>query len=326
MRAAIHAAVLTLVLAGGCGMGLFESESGGADNLPTLGAGPYGKPQVDFDTPADEPYVLEDSGASLVDPSVLERADGGFRLWFGREPDNTENQSEIWYAEIPDITELPDQSPRVTLTATEPWEEDRVAAPSVIALGDDHLVMYYEAGVAPPAIGRADSTDGGQSWQKSPENPVLGNATEPSVIELDGMWRLYITLPGSEGIFLAESEDGIDWVLDDTPVLVPRPDLPEAFDSLSVSDPGAIARVTEAGQILYGMFFNGTNDDGVAAIGYAGSFDGVAWERFGGPDAVLHPVAPEEHGPSAVLRSAQGFLFFHEQRLSRQRITVAVHP
>lgn len=321
----LHATALALA-ASGCGMGLFESESGGADNLPTLGAGPYGKPQVDYDTPADEPYVLEDSRASLVDPSVLEREDGGFRIWCGREPDNTENQSEIWYAEIPDITRLPDVSPRVTLTATAPWEEDRVAAPSVIEVADGRLVMYYEAGVGTRAIGRAESTDGGQSWQKNPANPVLEGAAEPSIVEIDGSWVLYLTIPGSDGIYRAESADGLAWDLDGMPVLGPRPDVAEAFDSRSVSDPGAVARVSEAGQLHYGLFFNGRNDDDVASVGFAGSFDGVTWERYGGPDPVLHPVAPEEHGPSAVLRSAQGFLFFHEQRLSRQRITVAVHP
>ncbi len=324
MRAAIFGALLATTA--GCGMGLFESESGGADNLPTLGAGPYGKPQVDFDTPADEPYVLEDSGASLVDPSALDRGDGGFRIWFGREPDNTENEGEIWYAEIPDITQLPDVSPHVVLTATEPWEEGRVGAPSVISLGDGHLVMYYEAGVATPGIGRAESVDDGQSWQKSPDSPVLEGATQPSVVELLGSFSLYVTLPGSEGIYRAESADGIDWDLGDVPVLMPRPDLAEAFDKVSVSAPGAVARVTEAGQVLYGIFFNGTNADGVVAIGFAGSFDGVEWERYGGPDAVLHPVAPDERGPSAVLHSAEGFLFFHELRLSRWRITVAVHP
>jgi len=325
MGKAVRAAALLLVTSG-WGLGLFEPESGGCDNLPTLGAGPYGKPQVDFDTLADEPHVVDDSRASLVDPAALERDDGGFRLWYGREADNSVGESEIWYAEIPSITDLPDVASHVLMTATQPWEEGRVAAPSITALSDGGLVMYYEGGVAAPAIGRAESADDGQSWTKSSDNPVLTGAAEPSAVEHGGIWALYFTVPGESGIHRAESTDGLDWLVDDEPVILPRPDLAEAFDSVSVSDPAAIVRLTPAGQAHYGMFFNGRTGDDVAAIGFAGSFDGVSWERFGGPDPVLHPVAPEEHGPAVVLRSAQGFLFFHQQRLSRQRITVAVHP
>ena len=43
------------LLAGGCGLGIVDNTSGGGDNLPTLGAGPYGRLELDFATPADEP-------------------------------------------------------------------------------------------------------------------------------------------------------------------------------------------------------------------------------------------------------------------------------
>ena len=71
-------AVVVMCVGAGCGLGLFQEESGGALNLPTQGTGPYDKPDVNFDTPADEPYVVVDSRASLEEPTVLV-GDNGFR-------------------------------------------------------------------------------------------------------------------------------------------------------------------------------------------------------------------------------------------------------
>ncbi len=325
MRVTRWIAVTGLVTAtGGCGMGLFESESGGADNLPTEAAGPYGKLDIDSDTPADEPYVLVDRQASLLDPTVLSRDDDGVRLWFGRELDNDPEHSEIWRAEIPSIHDLPDVEPVVTLVADQPWEETRVAAPSVYAVDRDTVVMYYEGGLDPVAIGRAESHDGGATWIKDPDNPVLTGA-EPSAAPLDGGVVLYYTRTDQPGIFRADSADGHAFTEDPDPVLVARDD-PEAFDLHGVSDPCIVVEISEAGQLHFGLFYNGTNQGDDVAIGYAGSFDGREFERFSGLDPVLQPASPDENGPAAILGRASGTLFFHEVRLGRQRIAVAVHP
>jgi hypothetical protein len=87
-----------------------------------------------------------------------------------------------------------------------------------------------------------------------------------------------------------------------------------------------VAEISPAGQRHYGLFYGGVNQAGDTAIGYAGSFDGVAFERFGGLEPVLHPSSPDEHGAAALLRDAEGLIFFHEIRLGRQRIAVALHP
>jgi hypothetical protein len=321
--------IVFLVVAGsglGCGMGLFDEESGGADNLPTQGAGPYGKPDVDFDTPADEPYVLADRQASLTDPTALARDDGGYRIWFARQVEDTVPSAEIWMAEIPTIFDLPDVAPQAVMVADQAWEEGNVTEPAVIELAGGALVMFYRGGATAGAIGRADSNDGGRSWQKHPSNPLLTDAAEPTVALLDGRWQLYFTRPGTPGIFRAESTDGIGWTTDAEPVIVHRPDLIGAFDRVAVSDPHVAARHTQAGQSHFGLFFNGLNDDGFASIGYAGSFDGVDWVRFFGPDPVLSGMPPSENSPAAVLGTTTGTLFFSEERLNRQRIGVAVHP
>ena len=65
-----------------CGLGPFDDAPGGRDNLPTRAAGPYGKTEIDFATPADEPYVLFEVTANYRDPAPLARDDGGFRIWF----------------------------------------------------------------------------------------------------------------------------------------------------------------------------------------------------------------------------------------------------
>lgn len=310
----------------GCGMGLFDEESGGANNLPTQGAGPYGKPDVDFDTPANEPHVLIDNQASLTDPTALPRDDGGFRIWFARQDDDPGPSAEIWRAEIPSIFDLPDVDPVAAMVADQGWEEGHVTEPSIIDRGNGTLVMFYRGGASSPGIGRADSTDGGRTWQKHGGNPVITGATAPSVALLDGQWSLFFTRPGSPGIFRAESSDGLSWNEGTDPVISHRPDLIGAFDRGLVADPHVSARVTAAGQRHYGLFFRGEDTEGDASIGYAGSFDGIEWVRFFGPDPILTSLPPSEYGPAAVLGSSTGTLFFSEERQNRQRIGVAVHP
>jgi hypothetical protein len=316
-------------IAPGCGLGVVESQSGGADHLPTQGAGPYGKLGLDLETAADEPYVVSAFRVHVRDPSALRRQDGGVRLWFGYETALDGTESAIWHAELPDITELPDVPPEPALVADEPWEQGWVGAPSVIERSGGALVMFYQGGVNALAIGRADSNDDGRTWQKHASNPVVSNAAEPALaLDPGGTWLLYLTRPGQAGIFRAESAEGLNFTLGDQAVLLPRPEQAEAYDRYGVSDPALVVRVSAAGRPHYGMFFNGAGEDGVVSIGWAGSFDGIEWHRFASPD---EPVLVEsgdtsEHGPTALLEADQGFLFFHEERQGVQRIAVAVHP
>lgn len=323
-----RAATLLAVLGAGCGLGFGEAPSGGADNLPTLGAGPYGKPAIDFDTPADEPLVIADRDASLHDPAALPMAGGGMRLWFGREGDDGTGDSAIAYAELADLTELPARGPEVVMAADQPWEDGRVAAPAVIDAGDQ-LVLYFEGGRdQAAATGRATSRDGGTSWQKYAENPIAP-LVRPTVARTRDGWLMYGVLPGEPGIWRATSPDGLAWTLDEAPVLLPRPELPEAFDALAVTNPFLLVQETPAGRLHYGLFFNGLRPGGdtpEAAIGYAGSFDGRTWERFGAGEPILDAGQPSEHGPAVLLFPAQGVMFFSQERQRRQRIGVALHP
>lgn len=319
----IAASCAAAVLAGGCGLGWFGDDPGGADGLPVSGAGPYGKPDFDFDTPAEEPFVVVDGSGSLFDPAALPRPDGGVRLWFSRLPDQAVDRHQIWRAELPGVLELPDVGPEASMAATEPWEQGQVRAPSVIDVGD-RLVMYFQGGVSDPAIGRAESTDGGATWTKDPANPVLVGATDPAAAEAPGQILLYFTRPGVAGIFRAVSTDGASFAADPVPVLSPRAD-PDAFDVGGVAEPFVLVEPTPAGAVHFAMFYTGA-DAGDVAIGYAGSFDGVVWQRFNGVEPILPAGGPTEHGPAAVVYADRALLFYDQLGLGRQRIGVALHP
>ena len=332
-RAALAAALAALLLAG-CGLGPFDDAPGGRDNLPTRAAGPYRKLEIDFDTPADEPYVLYENPAHYRDPSPLARDDGGLRVWFTREVIDT-GETSIWYAELPGLHELPDRAPAPALLADADWEEGLVAEPCVLDLGGGHLVLYYRGGVTEPAIGRADSRDGGATWDKHPANPLLTAAAGPAAAVLPEGVVLYHTSPGRPGILRATSADGIQFERADGPVIEPRPGPGDAFDPLAVTDPFALATATldttGAEPVHVGLFFAGIRPDEeegetVSAIGYAGSHDGAAFERFLGEGPILAVAPPSEGGPAVLLVPAGGILLFHEPRQNRFRIAAAVHP
>jgi len=108
--------------------------------------------------------------------------------------------------------------------ATDTWETEPPHSPTIYALGDGRLRMFYAAGAA---IGEAESTDGGATWKRLPLNPVLVPAPPAA--------------PGS---------------------LLPNEKPP--FDTLSVGDPCAVTRVTPAGRFHVRVVYTGKNEAGSA--------------------------------------------------------------
>jgi hypothetical protein len=327
----MRAALIPISLLTACGLGTFDDQPGGRDNLPTRAAGPYTKLEIDFDTPADEPFVLFEVTAHYRDPSPLARTGGGFRIWFARQDADSE-ESEIWYAELPDVHGVPDVPPRLAVAADQEWEAGHVREPSVLDLGGGHLVMYYRGGADDPAIGRADSIDDGATWTKQAESPILDGAASPSAAALPGGHAVYFVSPGQPGIRVAT---GDPLVAEPEPIIAPRPDLAESFDALRVDEPYALVTrtldATGVDQFHVGLFFVGTRrgpNEGelIDSIGYAGSYDGLSFDRFFGPDPVLDPGLPGEGAPGVIQVAAGGVLFFHESRQNRFRIGAAAHP
>jgi hypothetical protein len=330
----MRALATLLPLLAGCGLGWLEEDPGGADNLPTLGAGPYGRLRPDPSTPADEPYLLTDRDASYTDPACLRRADGGLRVWVGWVgDDDPPGSSRIGALELPSITALPDVPLAEALAPSLPWEAGYVGAPTAVAL-PDRLVLYYQGGGDAPAIGRAESTDDGRTWSRAAA-PVLADAAAPSAVVVGDTTYLFVTRPGQPGIWVAEAPGaaGTAFTLRPDPAVSPRPGLAEAFDGASVGAPHVAVEPAGDGRTHWGLWFAGSPLDPEApdagpggaetAIGYAGSFDGVRWERFGGAAPVLDGPAA---GPCVLLDGPRGVLLFHEEERLRQALTAAVHP
>jgi hypothetical protein len=90
-----------------------------------------------------------------------------------------------------------------------------------------------------------------------------------------------------------------------------------------------IVTVNDAGRAHLGLFFTGVaidDGDAIQSIGYAGSFDGVAFERFGGAAAVLEQGSPSETAPAVLATDTAGILFYGEVKQGTSRIGVALHP
>ena len=291
----------------GCGLGWIDGEDDRTAGLPTAGMGPYERLDRDDNTPASEPQFLSEIGASLEDPSML-AGGAGIRVWFTRA--NTDPvTSEIRYTEATSARALPAIPPMQVLAASEPWEEGVVSAPSVIVDPAGGLVMFYEGGVTTPSIGRAVSTDG-ITWVKD-ALPVVTGASSPSAVFAYGETWLFATRQNTSGIWRAVDAGG-GFAFDAAPVVAPRPVEPDAFDRVSVSDPFALAVPTLDERVTrIHLWFTGTTDDpaGALAIGYAASFDGLAWVRFGGPDPML---AADATAPTVVLSASSGLMLFAE--------------
>jgi hypothetical protein len=318
---------LAAVLCGGCGLDPFDEGPGGSQNLPTLGAGPYARFAADDATMADEPFVLFDRDAELFAPTVL--AGGpGLRIWMSREvPGPPDDDTQIYYAELASVHDVPEDAPRLALAADQAWEQGRVASPTVVDLGGKHLVMFYEGGVMTRQIGRADSTDDGATWTKAAA-PVLAGAMEPSAAYVNGRFELYVTRPGSPAIWRATGSSDGAFTFDAGPVLEPRPGLAKAFDANSLDEPDIVID-HESTRLHWGLYVVGydamPDDAGTAhpAIGYAGSFDGVSWERFGGAAAQLGAPAV---GPAVLLTPAHGLMLYVDIKRGLRAIAAAHDP
>ncbi len=303
--------------------GLSGGESGGGEHLPTSGAGPYGKLESDPETPAQEPFAIVEVSADLSDPSALAARSGGFDLWFTRRLPGA-STSEIGFAHLPSLAELPDEGSAAAFVAAEAWELGAVEAPSVVDLGGDERVMYYQGGGdAAPAIGRARSTDGGRTWTR--DGMVLAGGLDPAALLVGEHTYLYYGRPDGLGIGLAEAELDGAFVPSFDSIIVTSDTDPDAFDRSWVGEPNAVGGVSVAGSLRIGLFYVGRSSNGTHAIGHASSFDGRTFMPFFNGAAVLEASAPDDRGPSAVLFADHGVLFYGVERTARTVIGVATH-
>lgn len=176
------------------------------------------------------------------------------------------------------------------------WDGLSLATPAVLQLESGQYMMWYTgSGASGRQIGLAHSTDG-VSWTKHVDNPVLrpgatgawdAREVAHSSVRYDGTrFTMYYTGWGSDAaIGIATSSDGIEWTRSPAnPVLMANP-APRSWDDVAVFTTSV---VVESGG--HEMWYAGAGDY-PAAIGYATSDDGIAWNRLLSP--VLHPQVLE---------------------------------
>jgi predicted GH43/DUF377 family glycosyl hydrolase len=176
------------------------------------------------------------------------------------------------------------------------WDDQDVYSPTILTATDTLRTWYtgFDGTMdGPTRIGYAWSTDGGESWQKYHDNPVLkegGNGEwddelveGASVLYENGAYKMwYCALDelqtGHYRIGYATSSDGVTWNRHmQNPVL----DLgtPGSFDDDQLLYP-SVVKVNG----IYHMYYVGMRGFPVEwAIGHAVSEDGVTWQRENRP-------------------------------------------
>ena len=159
------------------------------------------------------------------------------------------------------------------------------ADPTVLKVNNEYI-MYVSAmhgGISTPqpiSIYRFTSPDG-YSWEMNPTTPVFepvngtfyeGGLETPNVVFYKGAYHMYNTvylenIPSLFKISHATSPDGINWTMDNSPVLVPDPAV--NWMSEIVAEPGALVK----NDTLY-LFYTGISNIGDVSIGLVRSLDG----------------------------------------------------
>lgn len=230
------------------------------------------------------------------------------------------------------------EPPRVLELATEPalapgppgHFDDNGVYPGPVVERDGRLWMYYlgRSNGTPPlfymAIGLAVSNDGGRTFQRARQAPLLARSevdpwmvTTPFVLADGGRWRMWYVSglgwdldrepPGSwYHVKYAESPDGVEWVRDGTVCI------DFAGDETNIASPTVLAR-DDGYEMWYSRYAGGYT------LGYATSADGVVWRRRDdeagiapGPEpwdaqAMAYPSVFVHAGRPHLLYSGNGF-------------------
>ena len=159
------------------------------------------------------------------------------------------------------------------------------ADPTVLKVGNEYI-MYASAmhgGIATPkpiSIYRFTSADG-YSWKLNPSTPVFkpvngsyyeGGLETPNVVFFNGDYHMFNTvylqnIPTLFKVSHATSPDGINWTIDNSPILIP--DSTVSWMSEIVAEPGALIK----NDTLY-LFFTAISNTGAVSIGLSRSVDG----------------------------------------------------
>lgn len=157
-------------------------------------------------------------------------------------------------------------------------------------------------------------------WTDSPYNPIISpsfsnfdylGVWQPSIMKEEGsfkMWYTGLVNGGVSYIHYATSSDGIDWVKNESPVLMPTAG---SWDEAHVSV-GQVIKVDG----VYKMYYIGWESQySYWSIGLATSVDGINWEKRSEP-VLTGEGWDSQISATAIVKKGNTFYMFYEGRTS----------
>lgn len=179
------------------------------------------------------------------------------------------------------------------------WDSKAVACAAVLKEKGGIYYMWYIAGGASRGlnVGLAYASSPLGPWEKYEHNPVLRDfGYVGGVVKVNGKYHMYNTYPlnstspdqGPICLATAETPEG-PWKKYEGNPVIPAGEW-GAWDDGGYSEAGMLYH-----EGVFHTFYAGVKWKKLESIGYAYSFDGINFIKYGG-----NPVAPREHSPDAA--------------------------
>ncbi len=315
----LRPSILSVAALGLMACGTLRGPTGGSDNLPVSGGGPFKLFDSSEGLGFDPPRILVDLSGDYDHPVVL-RHGSALAIWVTFEKNDT---TQILHADAAQF-EKGFAAPDTVLVADQAWEGGKVLAPSVIE-GEPWL-MFYATGAG--TIGLATSTDG-HAWSKQ-AGPIFSQTEAvslPSAVKIGDRLRLYFWAGGAiwavESPYAAVVAGTPSWQPVDGDLATPTRDPMLGGLPFAASIGRAFARVEEtpSGRVRHDLFVGGMGLDQKATSGWAATYEGTSFEPFSLPIATAGVTSP-----MAIADGARALMFAVQTYLDHRVIVVGHSP